>query len=303
LRILVIGIEFPWPQTNGSSIRSANVVRALASIGEVDFFAFEHKFRDAYDIPPGEPTVRADAVFRPKARAGRRFDLSWLARSKLPRELAARDYAEARRAMSSFARLPYDLTWIHVAGGCWAFGDLISGPMIVNLDDLRDDRLAAELRSGARRLPARSTAPRAQFKANIRHRAWALLMQINIRRWRALQRRIVEAVDAVTVCSQLDYNPARGSYGGGDPQRLYGASRAGRSPRGGGAADHCLPRRDGLRAQCRRRGVLRQPGSPAPATASSRSAGPLSGQRGQAREASRLHRQRHGHGCGARHHF
>jgi glycosyltransferase involved in cell wall biosynthesis len=184
---------------------NANIVRALGSLGEVDFFAFEHKLRDSYDIPPGEPPVRAEVVLRPKARAGRRFDLSWLAGSNLPRELAARDYTEARRVMSSFARLPYDLTWIHVATGWSAFGDLIGGPMIVDLDDLQDYKLAAELRSGARRLPPRSTAALARFKADMRHRSWQLLMRTNIRRWHAVQRRIVEGVDAVAVCSQLDY--------------------------------------------------------------------------------------------------
>jgi hypothetical protein len=92
MRILVIANQFPWPVVNGSCIRTANIVRALGSLGEVDFFAFEHKLRGSYDIPPGEPPVRAEVVLRPKARAGRRFDLSWLAGSNLPRELAARDY-------------------------------------------------------------------------------------------------------------------------------------------------------------------------------------------------------------------
>jgi glycosyltransferase involved in cell wall biosynthesis len=201
MNILVVEKTYPWPLTSGSHIRVANVVQALARLGEVDFFHISKVPPDA--SPPSHGSIaRLAAVQRPPSayRGFRR--LAWLAGSKLPLEVAMRDYSGLRSAFQAWARPRYDLAWIGRTENYMALGDVVGAPAVLDLDDLRDQRIAGSLQvieegNG----PPGGGSP----SSTVIHRfGWRVQADVNLRRWRALQRRVASSVGAVSVCSEID---------------------------------------------------------------------------------------------------
>jgi len=208
MNILVIERTFPWPEVNGTSIRVANIVRALARLGDVDFFLLPHGgTASSTSVPSGEPIARmgrAPRAPRKGPRSLRVRQLTWLGTSTLPFSIATRDYSGVRSAFLAWARPHYDLVWIGRAHAYVALIGLIDAATVVDFDDLEDEKIGAwlDVASDATSLaePARSSAPPRLV------RSWGsrFLNTVNRRRWRALQQRIANGVDAVVVCSDLD---------------------------------------------------------------------------------------------------
>jgi glycosyltransferase involved in cell wall biosynthesis len=202
MNILVVEKTYPWPLTSGSHIRVANVVQALARLGEVDFFHISKVPPDA--SPPSHGSIaRLAAVQRPPSgyRGFRR--VAWLAGSKLPLEVVMRDYSGLRSTFEAWARPHYDLAWIGRAENYMALGDVIVGaPAVLDLDDLRDQRIA-----GAMQVNEEGNGPpgiRSPSSTVIHRLGWRVQADVNLRRWRALQRRVASSVAAVSVCSEID---------------------------------------------------------------------------------------------------
>ncbi|MDO9174221.1 MAG: glycosyltransferase [Actinomycetota bacterium] len=86
----------------------------------------------------------------------------------------------------------WDFVWFSRVRTYAIAGDLVSGPRVVDFDDL-NDRLACSL-------IADRTARRGRLLAAPRN----LLGMIECHRWRRLQRRIASEVECVTVCSDAD---------------------------------------------------------------------------------------------------
>ena len=200
MRILVLAEDVPWPETNGGRIRTANVVRALASLGEVDVFAHVSTDEPAA-VPAGEPARRIGSTPRTRATINRWRDLRWVMNGKVPREYSARDYTQARRDLRQWMQGPYDLAWVGNAETFVAFEPELSMSKIVDLYDLGDTKLRWRL--AAARDPSESTA--ASARARVRRRARTAVMRVNLRRWRQLHAHVVARARAVVVASELDH--------------------------------------------------------------------------------------------------
>jgi glycosyltransferase involved in cell wall biosynthesis len=185
----------PWPETSGSRVRVASTVRALGRLGHVDVFCISGERWLAAPHPGYDFVDRWRVVERPRRRQdlGR---LGWLLDVHSPRELGTLDYSQIRTDFHDWARTHYDAVWL--AGGGEAFravGTLAGGPKIVSFDDLHDHKAASQL--------AIANAVAGQ-PGQARRRLDVQAVRLNQRRWRAYQRRISAAVDAVVVCSELD---------------------------------------------------------------------------------------------------
>lgn len=203
VNILVVEKTYPWPEVSGSHIRVANVVRALATVGEVDFFFLSQDRSVPDGAPPNEPVARFGSAPSPPGthpRIPRNARLmGWLASSRLPVSVGLRDYSEVRSIFRGWARPRYDLAWIGRALCHAAIGDLVDAPTIVDLDDLEDYRIGAWLEMAA--AGEWRTARPAGF---LRQWASRAVNKANVRRWRALQHRIASSVETVVLCSELD---------------------------------------------------------------------------------------------------
>jgi glycosyltransferase involved in cell wall biosynthesis len=122
--------------------------------------------------------------------------LRWL-RTGWPRAVAWREWDGAAAALAAFARPPYDLVW-YVACGTWlGLAGIGGGPAIVDFNDLEDVKLRTlrrmwelQRQDGAHSSARRSLGSR--------------LDAIDERRWRRVELRTVDSVEAVIVCSELD---------------------------------------------------------------------------------------------------
>jgi glycosyltransferase involved in cell wall biosynthesis len=109
-----------------------------------------------------------------------------MATGKLPWALSDRDWRDAHATFEAWARTDYDLAWflgVEVLG----LRDMITAPLVVDLDDLEDRKIAARETSNS-----------------VRSRRAVALVRLNQRRWRALQRQVMSIAEVVTVCSEID---------------------------------------------------------------------------------------------------
>lgn len=199
MNILVVEKTYPWPATSGSHIRVAGIVQALAGLGEVDFF---HISKAPPSTPlPQEAIARLAVTQRPPSRYRGLRRAAWLAGSRLPLEIALRDYSEVQSAFRRWARPRYDLAWFGRAENYFAVGDLVAAPTVLDLDDLKDHWIGGSLRTAREDETFGGASP----STTILHRwGWRAQATVNARRWRSLHRRIVTTVEAVAVCSDLD---------------------------------------------------------------------------------------------------
>jgi glycosyltransferase involved in cell wall biosynthesis len=201
MNILVVEKTYPWPLASGSHIRVASIVEALAGLGEVDFFHITKEAPEAVS-PLHEPIARLAAMQRPPSGyRGFRRRAAWLTASRLPLEVAVRDYSDLRSAFRRWARARYDLAWIGRAENYFAVGDLVAAPTVLDLDDLKDHWIAGSLRLNGDGAGFAGGSPSGPL---IQRLGWRVQWDVNVRRWRALQRRIASSVTAVSVCSDVD---------------------------------------------------------------------------------------------------
>jgi glycosyltransferase involved in cell wall biosynthesis len=201
LNILVVEKTYPWPVTSGSHIRVAGIVEALASLGEVDFFHIS-KAAQLLSQPSHQAVARFAATQRPPSRYGGLRRVAWFTGSRLPLEVAMRDHSVVQSAFRGWARSRYDLAWFGRAENYFALGNLVGAPTVLDLDDLKDHWISGSLQApkGDNDLLGGGSP-----STTLLHRwGWRVQATANARRWRALQRRIVSSVDAVSVCSDLD---------------------------------------------------------------------------------------------------
>jgi glycosyltransferase involved in cell wall biosynthesis len=195
VRILVVAQDFPWPVVTGSMIRLTNVIESLARLGRVDLFCFLHEERtDPCVAPADAPLGRvATAVYREKG-FGPAARVRWLFSSSTI-QTASRDHDDVRAAFAQWAEDRYDLVWFSKAHTYAVLGGPRLGPTIVDLDDLEDRKILAQLEARRRDRGGRHAVREAL--ANVQAR-------LDARRWSRLQHRIALAARAVVVCSELD---------------------------------------------------------------------------------------------------
>jgi len=203
VNILCIFEDFPWPQVTGYRVRLANVVRALTEIGEVDLFVALNDGLDPElcEAPREVKVSRVEVVHErpPKSKAFRLF--RWCT-GRLPLELLWRRWSRARRVLKAWRRTEYDLVWFGHVDGKMALGDLVSGPFIVDLTDLDDQKIIhRQAAKEADAFAGRSVGERRSFAHRFARR---YLDPRDVQRWVQLQHRILAEAEAVTICSELD---------------------------------------------------------------------------------------------------
>ena len=202
MNILVVEKTYPWPLASGSHIRVASIVEALATLGEVDFFHITKE--EPEPAPQSHDAVARFAAMQlpPSGYRGFRRRATWLTASRLPLEVAVRDYSALRSAFRRWARPRYDLAWIGRADNYFAVGELITAPTVLDMDDLKDHWIAGSLRLNG---DGHGLLAGGSPSGNLLHTwAWRIQWDVNVRRWRALQRRIASSATAVSVCSDVD---------------------------------------------------------------------------------------------------
>jgi glycosyltransferase involved in cell wall biosynthesis len=199
LRILCVAADFPWPEVKGFRIRLANVVRALASVGEVDgfFVVNDGSPERAWDVPPDAKLARVQVCYETGKHSGARLRARWFT-SGLPVEMLWRSWDRARTELEAFADRRYDVVWMGHALPFVALSRVVSGPLIVDLDNLEDRRLRYELDADDHPVDGSATA------SGLRSRVRRAIDVADVGRWNRLQRRIAEAAELVTLCSDLD---------------------------------------------------------------------------------------------------
>jgi glycosyltransferase involved in cell wall biosynthesis len=199
----------------------ASTLRGLRACGEVDMFSIVSNSRTDLAAPPkgDAPDRWTVAAIDDAAPGAVRFAES-LARVDLPFEIPWRNQSAITTALDRFVSGPYDLVWFFRVRA-WVLGRAVSvrrgdgepAPMVVDLDDLEDQKILArraippEARADATPVAAKR-ARRGSVVARVSNVARAagsrLMWAEEVRRWRSLHRRIADRAAAVVVCSDLD---------------------------------------------------------------------------------------------------
>ena len=150
MKILLVERTFPWPQVSGTAIRVAHIARALAQLGEVDFFLEGHGGTpNETVVPENEPIARfARSPRAPRTNRTQGLNarqLEWLLTSTLPYSIGTRDHSAVRSAFLSWARPHYDVAWVGRGHGFVPLDGCIDAPTIVDFDDLEDRKIGAWL--------------------------------------------------------------------------------------------------------------------------------------------------------------
>lgn len=199
MRVLVAAQDFPWPSNYGSRIRLANVVKALAELGEIDLFTFTWRATDVSEPPSDCPVERWKVLPRPVAERTFLRNLRWLLGGRLPSDFLGRDYEPVQTAFAGWAHPRYDLIWFSRLEPYVTLGHLVEGPAIIDVDDLADWKAKAHVRS--RRADGWAQA---DSRSSARNGAKRVKERKDINAWRRLQLHTARSVAAMVVCSDVD---------------------------------------------------------------------------------------------------
>ncbi len=197
MRTLVIAGDWPWPTDTGSRFRLAMVLRGLLRCGPTELASIVSKFRSDF-LPAAEALGLSKAErlgYDNRPATGLRL-ASTMLRPTMPIGLAWHDRANVQADLRRFMSGRYDLIWCFGARPWVLAGEPTQPKVVVDLDDLEDQKIAARLR--VPRSPAAGAAER------LRRALSAGVAEEEIRRWRRLHRRIGRRCSAVVVCSDLD---------------------------------------------------------------------------------------------------
>jgi glycosyltransferase involved in cell wall biosynthesis len=202
MRTLVIAGDWPWPGDTGSRLRLAMVLRGLMRNGPTELVSVVSKFRSDFD--PADDAfglTSATRVGYDNRTPGPLGLTPTLVRPSMPIGLPWRDRDHVCRALSAHLRREHDLIWVFGARSWVLSGEPARPAVVVDLDDLEDQKIEARL--AVPRPRANSLGQR------FRRAASTAVSEEEIRRWRRLHRRIARRSSAVVVCSELDAQRAR----------------------------------------------------------------------------------------------
>jgi hypothetical protein len=200
MRTLFVARWAPWPPASGAQLRSANIVAALAQMGDVDVFLLADPRHSQELSPPAEMAVRRTGVVaRHDADIRSRDRLQTFVPGSRPAIIRHLDAAAARAAFAEWRDGSYGVAWFVRLESWLALGDLVDAPAIVDFDDLRDQLVASRRRSPWPDPPSpRSVSARARDPVGRAYRT------ADARAWRRLQHQVAAAVTSVVVCSEPD---------------------------------------------------------------------------------------------------
>ena len=195
MHTLVVATDYPWPRNSGSRLRLENTVTALAGLGPVDLFSAVSDTRTDFADPPAHLGLRRVEHIGIDDRPPRAGDTARaLLRPDMPFELPLRARPVVSLALEAFRRGPYDLVWFFQMRAWVLAGECGPAPVVVDIDDLEDRKIAA-----------RASLPRPEGPSRrLRRLAGRLWNAEDIRRWRRLHERAARHSAAALVCSELD---------------------------------------------------------------------------------------------------
>jgi glycosyltransferase involved in cell wall biosynthesis len=181
-------------------MRLANVVAALAELGEVDLFALLRRSRrEPATLPPGIALSRVATVRYPLPPAAWRWRPAWLARRGVPWEVVKATAAvSGRPEFEQFAEPTYDVVWFSTAALFAWMGRPQLGPTIVDLMDLEGEKRRRKLEL------QRSERPRQRLDRRARLAMSLGQDRLNARDWATFERKVAGAVDRVVLCFDED---------------------------------------------------------------------------------------------------
>jgi polysaccharide biosynthesis protein PslH len=192
LRTLFVTHVYPWPATDGYTLRMSNMVMGLAAAGPVDLFFAHHP--DMVDPPDPPDGVRLIGV--PVELTSRPHRVMRWIREGLPRIMLNRTCVQAGEALTELLSThSYDVACVSHVDTWWDFKDVLSHPLVVDLDNLEH----LKMREGRRIRPTgASVAVQAKW--------WATqpLERVDESRMERLQLECARASDVVALCSDLD---------------------------------------------------------------------------------------------------
>ena len=201
MRILVVGADYPWPETGGSRLRLSNTLTALARSNEVDFVSIVPETRDSSDFAPPPQDLDLARVLKVPVDLSRQSLGSMLRtafRSSNPLELPSAPAQAVKEALDRLAENRYDLLWCFtVRAWEWA-GEPRSAPAIVDIDDLEDQKILERLS-----LPRNRDGSSASLPSTVRRHLGDTYFRLEAKRWQSIHRRISRRAVPV-LCSETD---------------------------------------------------------------------------------------------------
>lgn len=184
----------PWHRVGGAPERQRVMLSALRGSGEVDVVILRAPADRGLKVePPTDVSIHYLDQWRSPTRA---TIVRWLATGNVPSPLLHYDTRRLRADFETLnARLRYDVLWSYSIVPLLIFGAKPSCRVILDVDNLEDEKLRQTLPSLREAL--RSAKPRALF-----HRA---LAKRDASAWATQQQRMAQAADAVLVCSDDDH--------------------------------------------------------------------------------------------------
>ncbi len=193
-RILVTLPDAAWPADRGKRMRTANVVRGLASVaGALDVVVVGAEPQ----LPPGVAADRVVEVPLPPLRRGPA--LGSLLRHPVPWRIAAHDWRPVRTALQGMVRpgVSYDLVWFGSMDHAWMLAaDVHAARVIVDVDDVESQKIRGYLAMGPG--PGRP------------QRATRLQRRMELPGWQRIERSLLGSADAFVVASSLDQSRLTG---------------------------------------------------------------------------------------------
>jgi polysaccharide biosynthesis protein PslH len=190
LRIRFVSTRPAWPLYPGYRLRTANLLRSLCAIADVDaIFVMPSDEKGDVCAPTLTPrSVRVVPVPRLSAAAA---VLRWV-RGRLPMPMTKVDWADAARAIEPLLH-PNDCDLVFVTPStAWHTVRNAGVPIIADLDDLDDYKIRHRL------------ADRANYPSGAKGFAERVIDRRDLRRWERLYAEVKATAKCVVVCSSTD---------------------------------------------------------------------------------------------------
>jgi len=183
VKILVVSLILPWPQDEGARMRAGQTLKALTEVADVDLYCVLNVQRAKDPAPqPDDVTLRRVRLRpRPVGRWWARW--RWVLPGGPPRTVAGWNKG-LQADLHAWADPSYDVVWVLRAPTVAAVGFPAYGPVVVDLDDLEDQK--------------------ASERVAITKGLASLSFRADAARWRRWQRSIASRAAAVVVCSEAD---------------------------------------------------------------------------------------------------
>ena len=197
MRTLVIAGDYPWPADTGSRLRLTMILEGLLRCGPTELLSVVSKFRSDFGAP--DETLGLAKVERlgfDNRQASGVGLLAALGRTSVPIGLPLGDRPRVQAEVARFMTGRYDLVWYFGARSWVLAGEPSTGPTVVDLIDLEDQKIKARL--------SEPPPPTAGPVARARRVGATLVSEEETRRWQRLHRRAGTGPSTVVVCSQLD---------------------------------------------------------------------------------------------------